>query len=156
GQPVVLDQGRSQKPALFADAHHPCLGSGHALPYSAGRGKKSMSRQALDELKQQIALLDYLQAQDWRPARKLSRGRLMGQCPLHEDQNQVFRADPPKTLSSCYGCGGGGEVFPSADLYPRVKSPQAWVIPRQCLGLPPLLGEATDFYRVQLHRHSEA
>ena len=37
-----------------------------------------MSRQALDELKQQIPLLDYLQAHDWRPSRQLSRGRLMG------------------------------------------------------------------------------
>jgi hypothetical protein len=26
-----------------------------------------MSRHALDELKQQIPLLDYLQAQDWQP-----------------------------------------------------------------------------------------
>jgi hypothetical protein len=42
-----------------------------------------MSRQALDELKQQIRLLDYLQAHDWRPARQLSRGRLMGLCPFH-------------------------------------------------------------------------
>jgi hypothetical protein len=31
------------------------------VPYSAVRGKKSRSRQALDELKQQIPLLDYLQ-----------------------------------------------------------------------------------------------
>jgi hypothetical protein len=29
-----------------------------------------MSRQALDELKQQISLWDYLQAHDWRPARQ--------------------------------------------------------------------------------------
>jgi hypothetical protein len=32
-----------------------------------------MSRQALDELKQQILLLDYLQAHYWRPVRRLSR-----------------------------------------------------------------------------------
>jgi hypothetical protein len=58
--------------------HHPCLGSERALPYSADRGKKSVSRQALDALKQQIPLLDYLQAHDWQPARHLSRGRLSG------------------------------------------------------------------------------
>ena len=34
----------------------------------------------LDELKQQIPLLDYLQAQDWQPTRQLSRGRWMGLC----------------------------------------------------------------------------
>jgi hypothetical protein len=49
-----------------------------------------VSRQVLDELKQQIPLLDYLQAHDWRPARTLSRGRVMGLCPLHEDHNRVF------------------------------------------------------------------
>ena len=47
-----------------------------------------MSRQALDELKQQIPLLDYLQAQDWQPARHLSRSRLMGLCPLHSNHDQ--------------------------------------------------------------------
>jgi DNA primase len=44
-----------------------------------------VNRHALDELKQQIALLDYLQAHNWQPARQLSRGRLMGLCPLHAD-----------------------------------------------------------------------
>ena len=95
-QRVVLDQGRSQRPALSADTHHPCLGSGRALPYSADRGKKSVSRQALDELKQQIPLLDYLQAHDWQPARPLSRGRLMGLCPLHADHKPSFLVDPNK------------------------------------------------------------
>ena len=54
------------------------LGLDRDSPYSALRGKKSVSRQVLDELKQQISLMDYLQAQDWRPARQLSRGRLLG------------------------------------------------------------------------------
>ena len=53
-----------------------------------------MSRQALDELKQQIPLLDYLQAQDWQPARPLSRGRWMGLCPLHSDHKPSFLVDP--------------------------------------------------------------
>ena len=53
-----------------------------------------MSRQALDELKQQIPLLDYLQAHDWQPARQLSRGRLMGLCPLHADHKPSFLVDP--------------------------------------------------------------
>ena len=66
-QRVVLDQDRSQRPALSADTHHRCLGSGRALPYSADRGKKSVNRQALDELKQQIPLMGYLQAHDWQP-----------------------------------------------------------------------------------------
>ena len=55
-----------------------------------------MSRQALDELKQQIRLLEYLQAHDWQPARQLSRGRLMGLCPLHADHKPSFLVDPSK------------------------------------------------------------
>ena len=56
-----------------------------------------MNREALDELKQQIRLLEYLQAHDWQPARQLSRGRLMGLCPLHADHKPSFLVDPSKT-----------------------------------------------------------
>ena len=59
-----------------------------------------MSRQALDELKQQIPLLDYLQAHDWQPARQLSRGRLMGLCPLHADHKPSFLVDPQSRACS--------------------------------------------------------
>src|SRR5437879_6010601 len=72
-QRVVLGEVRSSRRALFADTYHPCLGSGRGLPYSADRGKKSVSRQALDELKQQIPLLDYLQAH-YRIQKKLGEG----------------------------------------------------------------------------------
>jgi len=115
-----------------------------------------MRRQALDELKQQISLLDYLQSQDWRPARTLSRGRLMGLCPLHEDHKPSFLVDPLKNLFYCYGCGHGGDVIRFAELYHQVKFPQALTLLRQWFGLPPLLRETTEFYRVQLHRRSEA
>ena len=54
-----------------------------------------MSRQALDELKQQISLLDYLQTHDWHPARDLSGGRLMGLCPLHADHNRASSSTVP-------------------------------------------------------------
>lgn len=115
-----------------------------------------MSRQALDELKQQISLLDYLQAHDWRPARTLSRGRIMGLCPLHEDHQPSFLVDPFKNLFYCYGCDRGGDLIRFAELYHQVRFPQALGLLRQWVGLPPLLREATEFYRIQLHRHSEA
>ena len=115
-----------------------------------------MSRQALDELKKQIPLLNYLQAHDWRPARQLSRGRIMGLCPLHEDHKPSLLVDPLKNLFYCYGCDRGGDVIRFAELYHQVRFPQALVLLRQWLGLPPLLRETTEFYRIQLHRHSEA
>jgi DNA primase len=155
-QRVVLGEDWSSRRAFFADTHHPCLGSERVLPYSAAGGKKSVSRQDLDELKQQIPLLDYLQAHDWQPARQLSRGRWMGLCPLHSDHKPSFLVDPGKSLFYCYGCGRGGDVIRFAELYHQVQFPHALALLRQWRGLAPLLHEASDFYRIQLHRHGEA
>ena len=115
-----------------------------------------MNRQALDDLKQQIPLMGYLQAHDWHPARPLSRGRWMGLCPLHGDHKPSFLVDPNKDLFYCYGCGRGGDVIRFAELYHQVKFPQALALLRQWRGVEPLLHEAARFYRIQLHRHSEA
>ena len=116
-----------------------------------------MSRQVLDELKKQISLLDYLQAQDWRPARQLSRGRLLGLCPLHDDRQPSFLVDPSKSLFYCYGCcGRGGDVIRLTELYRQVRFPHALALLQQWRGLPPLLRQAADFYRMLLHRHSDA
>src|SRR5271168_364403 len=97
-QRVLLAQGRRDCRVLFSTAHHRCLGSQRALPYSAHRGKKSVNREALDDLKQQIPLMGYLHAQDWRPSRPLSRDRWMGLCPLHEDHKPSFLVDANKDL----------------------------------------------------------
>ena len=115
-----------------------------------------MNRQALDDLKQQIPLMGYLQAHDWQPARPLSRGRWMGLCPLHGDHKPSFLVDSTKDLFYCYGCGRGGDVIRFAELYHQVRFSQAVVLLRQWHGVEPLLHEATRFYRTQLHRHSEA
>lgn len=115
-----------------------------------------MSRQALDDLKRQIGLLQYLQAQDWRPARQLSRGRLMGLCPLHPDHQPSFLVDPHQGLFYCCGCGRGGDVIRFAEHYHQVKFPEALALLHQWRGLPSLLHEVAGFYRMQLHRHSEA
>jgi len=115
-----------------------------------------LSRKAIDELKQQIPLLDYLEAHDWRPVRRLSHGRWMGLCPLHDDHKPSFLVDPSKNLFYCYGCGCGGDVIRFAELYHQVRFPQALVLLRQWRGWAPLLHEAASFYRMQLHRHGDA
>src|SRR5215468_10287048 len=155
-QRLLLGDGRSHRHTLPASSHHHCLGSHRALPYSADRGKKSVNRQTLDDLKQQIPLMSYLQAHDWQPARPLSRGRWMGLCPLFRSHKPSFLVDPNKDLFFCYGCGRGGDVIRFAELYHQVKFPQALALLRQWLGLPPLLRETTEFYRMQLQRHEEA
>jgi DNA primase len=116
-----------------------------------------VNRQALDELKQQIPLMGYLQAHDWSPARPLRGGRWMGLCPLHEDHKPSFLVDTNKDLFYCYGCGRGGDVIRFAELYHQVKFPEALALLRQwCVVAHSLLHEAERFYRIQLHRHSEA
>ena len=115
-----------------------------------------MKREALDELKQHIPLLEYLQAHDWQPARALSRGRWMGLCPLHTDHKPSFLVDPTKSLFYCYGCGRGGDVIRFAELYHQVNFPKAITLLREWCGLAPLLNAVVNCYRIQLHRYNEA
>jgi DNA primase len=115
-----------------------------------------VNRQALEELKQQIPLLDYLKAHDWRPAKPLRDGRWMGLCPLHHDRKPSLLVDPSKNLFYCYGCGRGGDVIRFAEIYHEVKFQQALTLLRQWQGVMPLHQEVAGFYRIQLHRHGEA
>jgi DNA primase len=155
-QRVVLGEGWCSKRALFAVTHHPGLGSWRVLQYSAVGGKKSVIRQALDELKHQIPLLDYLQSHHWQSTGRLSRGRWMGLCPLHQDRKPSFVVDTCKNLFYCYGCGRGGDVIRFAELYHQVRFPQALGLLCQWRGMAPLLDETTRFYGMQLQRHAEA
>jgi DNA primase len=155
-QRVVLGEGWCSKRALFAVTHHPCLGSWRALQYSAAGGEKSVIRQALDQLKHQIPLLDYLQAHHWQSTGRLSRGRWMGLCPLHQDRKPSFVVDTSKNLFYCYGCGRGGDVIRFVELYHQVRFPQALGLLCQWRGMSTLLDETTRFYGMQLQRHAEA
>jgi DNA primase len=145
-----------QRTSLSSRAHHRCLGSGCVLPYSAARGQKSVTRDALDELKRQIPILEYLHTYDWRPTRQLSRSRCMGLCPLHQDHHPSFMVDPSRGLFYCYGCGRGGDVIRFVEIYHEVRFPHAVALLQQWRGLPPLLQDAANFYRLQLQRDCAA
>jgi len=111
---------------------------------------------AADAIKQQIPLLDYLQTQSWKPVRRVSRGRLMGLCPLHCDHQPSFLVDPVKNLFYCYGCGRGGDVIRFVQLYYDVRFGEAMALLRRSTGCGSLLRDVASFYQVQLHRHPEA
>ena len=115
-----------------------------------------MTRRALDELKQQIPLLEYLQAHDWQNARPIGFGRFLGLCPLHADHEPSFLVDLNKNLFHCYGCRRGGDIIRFVELYHQLKFPEAVALLQQWRGLRPLLDEAAGFYRMQLHRHPDA
>lgn len=151
----LLAEGRPVRRSLFALTHHPCLGSRRTLPYSPHRGKKPVTRQAIDDLKRQIPLMAYLEAQDWRPQRSLSRGRWMGLCPLHQDHRPSFLVNPHYDLFYCYGCGRGGDIFRFVELYYQLTFPQALAALLGWHDHRALFGAAADFYHVQLHRHRQ-
>ena len=115
-----------------------------------------MSWQTADLLKQQIPLLDYLQGQGWKPARRSAGGRLMGLCPLHTDHRPSFLVDPGKNLFYCYGCNRGGDVIRLAELYHGVRVANAMALLRRWSGLSSLLPDVTTFCQMQLQRHAEA
>ena len=114
-----------------------------------------MTWPAVDALKQQIPLLDYLQSQNWKPARRISRGRLMGLCPLHPDHQPSFLVDPNKNLFYCYGCGRGGDLIRFVELYFAVGFRDAMTLLRSP-NRESLLKDVVSFYQIQLHRHPEA
>jgi DNA primase len=97
-----------------------------------------VNRQALDELKRQIPLLEYLEAHNWEPARPPRGGRWIGLCPLHEDQKPSFLVDPEKNLFYCYGCGRGDDVIRFAELFHQVKFAQALTLLWVWRGCAPL------------------
>ncbi len=115
-----------------------------------------MTRQAVDAIKQQIPLLDYLKAQQWEPARRLSGGRLMGLCPLHRDHQPSFVVDPLKNLFYCYGCGRGGDLIRFVELYYDVRFGEALALLCRSGRGASLLKDVARFYQLQLHRHPEA
>src|SRR5882724_2902273 len=136
--------------------YHPCLGLCGRRTYSAPGGQFSMKYPAAEILKQQIPLLDYVEGQDWKPVRRIARGRLMGLCPLHADRKPSFLLDPNKNLFYCYGCGRGGDVIRFAELYHGVAFGDAIALLRRWSGVDSLLSDVIRFYQVQLHRHPEA
>jgi DNA primase len=115
-----------------------------------------MSREAIDELKRQIPLLGYLQANGWKPARQLNDGRCMGLCPLHPDRKPSFLVDSGKGLFYCYGCGRGGDVIRFVELACSISFPQAVALLHKSRGIACLLDQTANFYQQQLPRNAEA
>jgi DNA primase len=86
-------------------------------------------------LKQQIPLLDYLVSQQWQPVRRITRGRLMGLCPLHADRRPSLLVDPDNGLFYCYGCGRGGDVIRFVELFHAVPFGEALAVLRRWSGV---------------------
>jgi CHC2 zinc finger len=65
----------------------------------------------LEQLKQRIPLLTYLQRHHWSGRLAAARSEFVGLCPLHEDTRPSFYVNPRKNLFYCHGCGQGGDLI---------------------------------------------
>jgi DNA primase len=106
-----------------------------------------MSREAIDELKRQIPLLDYLQANGWRPARQLNGSRCMGLCPLYPDRKPSFLVDSGKSLFYLLWLRTGWRVIRFVELSCNVRFPEAVVLLHQSCGVSSLLDATIRFIR---------
>jgi DNA primase len=115
----------------------------------------------LEQLKQRIPLLDYLQQRNWT-ARCLALGthaEFLGLCPLHRETRPSFYVNARKNLFYCHGCGRGGDLIRFVELSQRLSFRQSVAYLQQLI--PPadpcyLLEKAAAFYQLQLHRYPEA
>jgi len=116
-------------------------------------------REDLEQLKQRISLLEYLQRCNWRPRRVGVRQEFVGLCPLHAETRPSFYVNAGKNLFYCHGCQRGGDLIRFVELSEHLSFRETVAYLKQNLALPAdhtLLRETATFYQMQLHRHAEA
>ncbi len=116
-------------------------------------------REDLEQLKQRIPLLPYLQRRHWTGCRVAAREEFVGLCPLHRDTRPSFYVNARKNLFYCHGCQRGGDLIRFVELSERLSFRESLACLKQDLALAAeseLLTTTTAFFQLQLHRSSEA
>ena len=113
----------------------------------------------LEQLKQRISLLEYLQRRNWTPRRVGLRQEFVGLCPLHAETRPSFYVNARKNLFFCHGCQRGGDLIRFVELSEHLSFRETIAYLKQDFALPvdhTLLEEVAAFYQMQLQRHPEA
>jgi DNA primase len=113
----------------------------------------------LEELKQRIPLLEYLQRRHWRARRAGDESEFVGLCPLHRETHPSFYVNARKNVFYCHGCGQGGDLIRFVEISLHLSFRQSLAHLRQELTPTPdsnLLACTAAFYQLELHRHPEA
>ncbi len=115
--------------------------------------------QDLEQLKQRIPLLEYLQRHNWTGHRVGAGEEFVGLCPLHPDTRPSFYVNAHKNLFFCHGCRRGGDLIRFVELSEHLSFRQSLACLQQDIGMTAqseLLDRTAAFYQMQLHRYSEA
>jgi DNA primase len=115
--------------------------------------------QELEQLKQRIPLLEYLQRRNWTGCRVGGREEFVGLCPLHADTRPSFYVNTRKNLFYCHGCQRGGDLIRFVELSEHLSFRESLASLQQDLDWTTesdLLARTIGFFQLQLHRHSEA
>jgi DNA primase len=116
-------------------------------------------REDLEQLKQRISLLEYLQRRNWTPRRVGARQEFVGFCPLHSETRPSFHVNARKNLFYCHGCERGGDLIRFVELSEHLSFRESIAYLKQDLALAAdheLLEKTAVFYQIQLHHHPEA
>ena len=116
-------------------------------------------REDLEQLKQRISLLEYLQRRNWTPRRVGARQEFVGFCPFHTETRPSFYVNARKNLFYCQGCERGGDLIRFVELSEHLSFRESVAYLQQNIALAAdhkLLEETAAFYQTQLHRHPEA
>ena len=116
-------------------------------------------REDLEQLKQRIPLLQYLQRRHWTGCRVAAREEFVGLCPLHPDTRPSFYVNARKNVFYCHGCHRGGDLIRFVELSEHLSFGESLACLKQDIALAAeseLLTRTATFFQVQLHRCSEA
>jgi DNA primase len=116
-------------------------------------------REDLEQLKQRIPLLKYLQRRHWTGCRVAAREEFVGLCPLHRDTRPSFYVNARKNLFYCHGCHRGGDLIRFVELSERLSFRESLACLKQDLAQAAeseLLTRTIAFFQMQLHRSSQA
>jgi DNA primase len=129
------------------------------VPYAReGKDTRTM-REDLEQLKQRIPLLQYLQQRNWTGNRVGAREEFVGLCPLRRETRPSFYVNVRKNLFYCHGCGRGGDLIRFIELSQGLSFRQSIAFLQQQISASDhdaVLEKTAAFYQLQLHRHPQA
>ncbi len=113
----------------------------------------------LEQLKQRLPLLEYLQQRNWTAHRISAREEFVGLCPLHAETRPSFYVNARKNLFYCHGCERGGDLIRFVELAEHLSFRESIAYLQRDLTVAvesQLLDQTAAFYQLQLHRYPQA